>query len=147
MNIQTAITINAPMEKVFSVFSDLASAAERIAGIKSIEVLEGSPQMQVGTKWKETRIMFGKEATEIMWVTSLTLDKEYVVEAESHGAHYTSTYSFQEKDGAVEVSMTFGSEPLTFAAKLMGLMFFLFAGATKKALYQDMEDLKKVCEA
>lgn len=147
MKVQTSISIKAPIEKVFDVYTDLGKAAERIQGIKDIKILEGSPRIEMGTKWRETRVMFGKEATEDMWVTGLTSNKQYIVEAESHGAHYTSTYAFEEVSEGVQVSMEFSSRPLTVSAKLLGVLFFLFAGATKKALHQDMEDLKKACES
>ena len=146
MKIDYTITIHAPKEKVFSVFSDLDGLADRIKGIKSIEVLEGNHQMHVGTKWRETRIMFGKEATEVMWVTEQVQNERYVVEAESHGTHYRSEYVFDEVPNGTQVAMTFEGTPLSFGAKVMSVMFIFFAGATKKLLQQDMADLKEYIE-
>jgi len=42
----------------------------------AIEVLEKPDAGFVGFKWKETRKMFGKEATEIMWITD-SVENEY----------------------------------------------------------------------
>lgn len=147
MIVHAEIDISAPIGKVFSVFTDLTKIEEHINGIQSITVLEGSAQMEVGTKWKESRIMFGKEATEVMWVTALTPTKNYIVEAESNGMKYRSEYVFTEKSNGTRVQMTFTGEPQTFASKLFNIIFFFMAGVTKKALYQDMVDLQKVCEA
>jgi uncharacterized membrane protein len=146
MQVESQITIKAPLGKVFEVFSDLSRAEERVEGIKKIEILNPPAQMQLGTKWEETRVMFGKEAKEIMWVTEVNQNKNYVVEAESHGTHYRSEYTFEETGDAVLVKMVFEGKPLSFAAKLMSFMFLFFAKSTKKLLEQDMADLKKVCE-
>ena len=146
MKIDTNITIQAPIETVFTVFTDLSRIEERVAGIQKIEILEGSAQMKVGTKWKETRKMFGKEATETMWVTELASQKSYAVEAESCGTKYRSEYTFTDTEGGTYIEMTFAGTPQTFAAKILSILFCFMAGATKKMLRKDMEDLKGVCE-
>ena len=147
MKIKTAIQINAPRSDVFNAFSDLNGIESVIDGIQSIEVLEGPAQMAVGTKWKETRVMFGKEATEVMWVTELDKDERYVVEAESHGTHYRSEYTFTDSKEGTDVTMTFEGKPLSLFSKIMSVMFIFFVGATKKALKQDMENLKQHLES
>lgn len=148
MQITASVTINAPVEKVFQVFCDLDHAAENISGITKIELLEGPGQMQVGTKWRETRVMMGKEATEEMWVSELTPNHMYVVKAESNGTKYetTFTFTFTPIDGGTKVDMLFSGEATTFAGKLFSLVGFLFKGAAQKALQQDLEDLKAVAE-
>ncbi|HEX7259689.1 MAG TPA: SRPBCC family protein [Candidatus Saccharimonadia bacterium] len=146
MKIADSIHIDAPIEKVFGVFTDLESASARIKAITKLEIIDGPSSMQVGTKWRETRTLFGKEATEVMWVTELVQNANYAVEAESHGTKYHSKYFFKQNGGATDVEMVFEAEPVSTSARLMSFMGFLFAGATKKALHKDLEDLKAVCE-
>lgn len=146
MKITDSITIKAPLDKVFNVFTDLEKATERVKSISKLEVLEGPGLLQVGTKWRETRTMFGKEATEEMWVTALEPNASYEVAAESQGTKYLSRYQFTQNGEATEVSLVFEGMPLTASAKLMNALGFLFAGAAKKALHKDLEDLKAVCE-
>ncbi len=146
MKIEAQTLIKSDIETVFDVFTDLEHAEERIQGIKNIEIIDPPAQMQVGTKWRETRVMFGKEADETMWVTELNPNKNYVVEAESHGTHYRSEYNFEETDEGILVKMSFEGIPLSFASKLMGFMFIFFAKSTKKLLEQDMKDLKQFIE-
>lgn len=145
MKVSATIDIQASVEKVFSVFTDLSNLADRVKGILSIELLEGPAQMAVGTQWKETRKFYGKEATEIMWVTELQPLKSYAVEAESHGTQYRSDYTFTETENGTRVSMTFVGKPQTLVAKFFGLLFFFMAGSLRKTLQQDMEDLKRAC--
>ena len=47
MKAATQITIDAPISKVFEVFSDLRKAQDRIAGIKKIVMIEGPAKMQI----------------------------------------------------------------------------------------------------
>lgn len=147
MKVSAAIDIQAPIEKVFIVFTDLNTLEDRVQDIQSIEVLNEPAQMAVGTKWKETRVIFGKEATEIMWVTALNSLQNYTVEAESHGTKYRSQYTFIEIPNGTHVEMIFTGEPQTFVAKMLGLLFFFMTSSMKKTLKKDMEDLKKVCES
>ncbi len=147
MKISSSITIKASISDVFDVFTDLNKTPERVSEIKSLEVLEGPEKLAVGTKWKETRKVFGKEETETMWVSELKKNESYTVDAESHGSKYRSVITFKEVDGGTEVTWTFTGTPQTFGAKVMSIMFIFFAGATKKLVDKDLEDLKKACES
>jgi uncharacterized membrane protein len=147
MKITDTIMINATLERVFGVFTDIEKAPERIKAITKIEVLEGPSKLQLGTKWRETRTMFGKEASETMWVTEMRPSAGYAVEAESHGTKYRSEYTFAENENGVEVTFSFEGLPQTMGARIMGLAFGLFKSATQKALHQDLLDLKAAAES
>ncbi len=147
MEIRLPITINKPVASVFATFTDLNIAKETLTGIKSLEIIQGSEQMAVGTRWKETREMMGKDSTEEMWVTELTQNKSYKVAAESHGTKYLSTFLFEEQDGKTKVTWIFEGIPQTFAAKMMSLTAKLFMGPLKKMMYKDLEELKAACES
>lgn len=146
MNIEEEITIKAPVSKVFQAFSDLKNLEERISGIDSVEVLEGPARMDVGTKWKETRTIYGKEATEIMWVTALKNDQYYRVEADSHGTHYVTDYTFEEKGSETLVRMVFSGEAYGRTARYMRVLTRIFDKSVRKALRKDLEELKKYIE-
>ena len=146
MEIKSARQVNAPIERVFDVFSDVKKAEERIEGITKLEILDRGDTIGVGTKWRETRVMFGKEATEVMWITSFKPNESYEVEAESHGTKYKSVYNFTPNDKGVLVEMTFEGIPVSFSAKIMRIFFFLFKGSTQKALEADMDNLRSICE-
>lgn len=147
MQIKDAIVINAPLERVFAVFSNLDTITQALKSITKIEQIAGPAQMVVGTKWKETRTVFGKEASETMWVTAITPNSSYVVEADSNGMHYMTEYKFMPEANGTRVEMTFSGTAKSWLTKVMGMiMGVLFAGATKKALHQDLVELKEFCE-
>jgi hypothetical protein len=146
MKISETVHINASIGRVFDVFTDLGQAQANLSGINSLELLDGPEKMQVGTRWRETRTMMGMESTEEMWVSELTSNKSYAVDAESHGTKYHSEFTFEEVDGGIDVTWMFGGEPQTVFAKIMSLSTALFSGSMKKMLGKDLGDLKIACE-
>lgn len=147
MELKAQIFINATKEKVWRIISNIEGSAENISAIQHIEVHENPADGLVGFKWTETRIMFGKSATETMWITDATANEFYQTRAESHGAIYTSKLMVSEKDGGTELTMSFIGEAQTFFSKLMSATLgAMFKNATKKALMKDLEDIKAVAE-
>ena len=138
--------INARVEQVFAVMSDIPNAANMISGITKIEMLtEGA--VGVGTRWKETRLMFGKEATEEMGITEFIPNHSYVVESDSCGARYRTEIRFFAAAGGTKVRMDFGAKPQTLFAKVMQPLSWMMRGAILKCLEKDLADVKTICEA
>lgn len=138
--------INAPIERVFELASDFASAPQRIAGIHKVEMLTDGP-VGVGTKFKETRIMMKKEATETMEVLAFDRPRGYTLGAYSCGTQYESTFDFVPEGGGTKMTMTFKYTPKSFFAKLFSPLAGLMAGMVRKLVEQDMEDIKKTAES
>ena len=65
---------------------------------------------------------------------------------ESCGAEWTSTFTFTPAGGGTDVHLEMRTRPITFMAKLMSPLSFLFAGAMKKCVRGDMNDLQALCE-
>ena len=148
MRATSQVDIKAPPKAVWNVVSDIENAANTIQAIEKIEILEKPRGKLVGLKWRETRKMFGKTATEVMWITNATEASQYETRAESHGSIYTTRVSVQPHDSGTRLQMEFEGKPVTFGAKVTwGLMGFMFKGATRKALQKDLEDIKKKVEA
>src|SRR2546423_4330783 len=112
------IHVDAPPEKVFALMSDFPKAPGRISSIKRIEMLTNGP-VGLGTKFKETRVMFGKEATETMEVTAFDPPHSYSLVANSCGAIYDSRLTFESEGNGTNVTFTFHVKPVSFFAKLM----------------------------
>lgn len=148
MEVSVKLAINATKEAVWSVISDIENSAQTIRGIETIEVLEKPAHGLVGLKWREKRIMFGKEAYETMWVTEAEENSHYQTRAESHGAVYISRLSIEENGDGCILSMGFKGEAQTLGAKISDIIFSgMMKKSTEKALYEDLEDIKKVAEA
>lgn len=139
-------TIEAPVDRVFALFADFHHLAQHIDGIVRSEVLTDGP-VGVGTRFRETRVMYGKEATEEMEVTRFEPGESYRVEARSHGAHYISDFRFEPQSDATRVSMTFEVIPESLLARLFSFLSGAMLKSVAKACQQDMQDLKRVAEA
>lgn len=141
-----SLHIKSPPETVFEVFTDLEHASERIPAIKSLEVVTDGPVGQ-GTRFRETRVMFGKEATEEMEITRFEPPRSYAVTCGSCGALFETTFTFTPENGGTRVDQHTSSRAVSFGAKLMSPLSFLMMGAMKKMMLKDMEALKDHCEA
>jgi len=147
MQISVQVPIESSPEAIWKVITDMDRWTDTISAIEEIEILERPESGLVGLKWKETRTMFGKTATEVMWITEAVENKSYDVRAASHGMIYNSRLSIFEEEGKQILRMDFGGEAQTFMGKLMSAtMGWMFKGATEKALRQDLEDLKAAIE-
>lgn len=148
-------TISAPLERVFAIASDIPNCAEYIRGIETIETLTEAPDAEhnlgpvgEGYAWRETRIMFGKEATEDMTIVAWNPPESYDVEARSHGSYYLSTISCEAIDEATtKITMSFNATPETIMAKVMMVLFSFMRKKLVQCLQEDLDDIKGVAES
>ncbi len=145
MKITVQETIDAPIDQVFEVFSDVENTQQRISAISKVEILS-KVKSGKGVRWRETRTMFGKEATEEMEITKADKPNSYTVKAASHGAAYTSIYSFRTQDDSTIIELEFTAVPTSISGQLMSIMGILFKGATKKVFRADIAELKSFLE-
>jgi carbon monoxide dehydrogenase subunit G len=139
-------TISAPPERVFAVISDFARAAERIRGIDRVEMLTPGP-VGIGTRFRETRTMFGRPASEEMTVASFDPPRGYQLLAESHGSRYETEFDLSPVEGGTQLRMRFRALPQTLLAKILAR---LLRGMTKKIAAlcaADLDDVKAAIEA
>ncbi|MEE8154424.1 MAG: SRPBCC family protein [Phycisphaerales bacterium] len=138
---------NAPQDKVWEVMADLENAADRIQAIVKLEVLTDGPVGQ-GTRFRETRIMFKKEATEEMEITAWNPPNSYTIEADGCGCHYTTVITCEGDGDGTKVTMSMSIVPLTTFGKIMGaLTGWMMKGVGAKAFAKDLEDLKAFVES
>jgi uncharacterized protein YndB with AHSA1/START domain len=139
--------VAAPVERVWALATDLTGSPQVIGGIQAVEVLTPGP-FGVGTRWRETRIMFGRSATEEMTVTAVEPLRSYTTEAQGPGVRYVSTFrSVPGADGGTDVTMAFGGRPTTTVARVLGAVTGPLARrAVAKALGGDLVDLATAAE-
>lgn len=142
----TTVRVSAPQAAVFNVFSDLDRAADRVTGIVRVEKLTDGATGK-GTRFRETRVVFKKEATEEFEITDFEPPRRYVVGAESCGCAYKTTFHFVPNGNVTDVDVEVIAEPVTFMAKLVSpLTNLLFSRMMAKCMAKDLDELKQVAE-
>jgi hypothetical protein len=147
MIVEAQVSINGSKAAIWAAIANIENASETISGIKKIEVLEKPANGLVGLKWRETRMLFGKPATVEKWITDAAENEFYKTRAEDGGFVFLTTKSISESSGGNTLSESHESKPQSIRAKLMSIpMGLFFKGVIKKALLQDLIDIKAAVE-
>tara|TARA_R110001583_G_scaffold10179_8_gene47363 strand:+ start:11013 stop:11462 length:450 start_codon:yes stop_codon:yes gene_type:complete len=148
MKLSVFVEIEKPLEDVWRAIVDFKNCSSYINSIVKLEIIEEPKDTLIGFKWKETRVMFGKEVIETMWITNYKENEYYQTRAESHGSVYISKLSIKRVENQTKLTMSFSAEAQTFFVKLFSLfMGFLIKGSMKKALIKDLNDIKTYVES
>ncbi|WP_282697674.1 SRPBCC family protein [Streptomyces sp. CC208A] len=135
--------------RVWESITDLPALPRVLSGVQRVEVLSEGV-FDVGTRWRETRRMLGREATEEMTVTECEPPDRYVTVADSHGVRYVSELSLRaDGPGASVLRMTFSARPAH--GRVPGLLTRALARVGTKAvsrmLAKDLDDIARAVES
>jgi hypothetical protein len=145
--VEARVTVNGSKAAIWAAITNIENASAIISGIQSIEVLEKPANGLVGLKWRETRMLFGKPATAEKWITDAAENEFYKTRAEDNGFVFLSTIRISESSGGITLTSSHESKPQGIVARLLSIpMGFLFKGVAKKALLQDLNDIKSAVE-
>ncbi len=102
-DIQDSVIISKPLEEVFSYAANMNNATDIMQNVVAIEKLTEGP-MQVGTKFKETREIRGRQASSIIEFIEFLPNERYVVQSETNGLKVIYHYDFKPTvDGGTKV--------------------------------------------
>lgn len=145
VTVTVANKIAAPVDRVFSLFTDLDHCAGLVTGIKKIEMLTSGP-FGLRTRWLETREVMGREVTEELEVTAFEMNRAYTVTNDTHGARVDTHFTFEPAGAGTQVSIVFTLAPQTFLTMLVSPLAWTVAGKVRKALADEVLDYKRVAE-
>jgi hypothetical protein len=147
MIVEAQVSINGSKAAIWAAIADIENASKIISGIDTIEVLERPANGLVGLKWRETRVLFGKPTTAEKWVTDAAENEFYKTRAEDGGFVFLTTKSISESGGGMTLTECHESKPQSAVARLMSIpMGLFFKGAIKRAVLQDLNDIKAAVE-
>ena len=146
MIVEAQVTINASRAAIWAAITNIENATETISGIEHIEVIEKPANGLVGLRWRETRMLFGKPATVEKWITDAVENEFYKTKAEDNGFVFLTTMSISESNGGITLTSSHETKPQGIVAKLKATPMLLFKGVAKKALLQDLNDIKSAVE-
>jgi uncharacterized protein YndB with AHSA1/START domain len=137
--------IDAPIRRVFEMFTDLDHAAARVSGIMNIEMLRPGP-FGVGTRWRESRQILGHVDAADMEVTAFERYRAYTISHHKGGVRIETVFSFEPDADGTQVTIEFALDgtglPPGFLTPLNGAI----AGKVRHVLNQDLADLKNCLE-
>jgi uncharacterized protein YndB with AHSA1/START domain len=134
-------------EEAYRALLDLESADRWMQGLVRIERLDAGP-LEEGSQWRETRKMFGKEATEHFEVAELAAPDKIVLRCDgtkgtTGKGEFIFTYLLSSRGDATDITMLGEIRGLTGMSKWLGK---LMVGSFKKACTKDLDCLKDYLE-
>ena len=147
MIVEAKVTINGSRAAIWAAITDIENAAKIMSGIEKIEILEKPSNGLVGLKWRETRMLFGEPAAVEKWITDAAENEFYTTRAQDRGVVFLTTLSISESSAGITLTSSHDSKPQGIIARLQSIpMGLLFKGVAKKALLQDLNDIKSAVE-
>jgi len=140
-------TIDATPDVVWDHVVGLERWPDVMNAITKVEVLTNGP-IGVGTTFRETRVMFGREESQEMTISEFHEPSRLAFDAEAHGCKYHTQKRFEPiGSGQTRLVMEFGAEPQTLVAKILGAITGPLAkGSVCKGIEGDLADIKAACE-
>ncbi len=136
-------TIDAPVDLVFRTVSDITSFSQAVPHIEKVEFLT-EQKTGVGTRFRETRLMNGRQAATELEVTEHVENERVRMVADSHGTVWDSVFTVKPDGGGTELTLTMEGTAYKLVSKVMNVMIKNMIG---KALEQDMDSVKIYCES
>ena len=146
MLVEAQVTINGSRTAVWAAITNIEKASEIISGIEKIEIVEKPADGLVGLRWRETRMLFGKPATVEKWITDAAESEFYKTRAEDGGFVFLTTMRISESSVGMTLTSSHETKPEGIVASLKSMPMFLFKGVIKKAILQDLTDIKSAVE-
>lgn len=134
--------IDAPVSTVFGTVADIDRFSQAVPEIVKVDILS-DVKSGAGTRFRETRVMKGREATTELEVTEYVENERVRIVADSHGTVWDTVFTVIPKDGGTELTMTMDARPHGLMSKLTTP---LIMGMVGKAVEKDMDGVKAFCE-
>ena len=137
--------VDASIDRVFEVFTDLEGSLSRCKGITRIEMMSSGP-VGKGTIYKETRQVYSRETTETLEITEFEPPSHWTITGVSCGARFTSRFDLQPEGNGTRVIVGIHLKPLNPVAWFMSLLAPLLNGTMRRAVNGDLDTLAGIAE-
>jgi uncharacterized membrane protein len=141
--VSTSRMIAAPLDLVFRTISDARNFRDAVPHITRIEFLSDK-HSGVGTRFRETRVMKGREETVELEVVEYGQNERIRLISDAGGTIWDTVFTVSDNAGKVEMKMQMDILPHTFMAKIMTR---LIRDMVAKGVETDMDAVKAFCES
>jgi uncharacterized protein YndB with AHSA1/START domain len=135
-------TIDASSERVFETVADADRFSNVIPEIVRVEFLT-EQRTGVGTRFRETRLTRGREASTDLEVTDYEAHRRIRLVADSHGTVWDTVFVVSESGGRTKLEMTMDATPYRLLPRLLNP---LMGKAIRAAIEKDMDAVQAYCE-
>ena len=136
-------TIAAPLELVFETVSDVRNFRDAVPHITNVEFLSDQ-QVGAGTRFRETRLMNGREQTVELVVAEYIENDRVRMISDAGGTIWDTMFTVSKRPDNVALEMQMDIRPHTLFARIMTP---LIRGMVVKGVESDMDAVKAFCEA
>lgn len=138
----TERAIEAGMQEVFDVIAHIENFQAAIPHITKVEFLS-SEQRGVGTRFRETRLMRGREVTTELEVREYEPPTMVRIVSDAGGTVWDTFFRLSQEGSTTRLAMEMDAIPHKLLARLA---LPLIGGSVAKAIEADMDALKTYCE-
>lgn len=138
-------TIAASPETIFRAISDIPNLPDTVPDIVRVEMLSET-SAGVGTRFRETRVMNGKESVTELEVTEYRAGERVRMVADSHGTVWDSVFTVKPTGEAAEraeLTITMDARAHKLLPRLLNPVF---KGLYRKGLLRHVDAVKAYCE-
>lgn len=135
--------IQAPPGNVFDVITHVEKFSKAVPDIVRVEYLSDVRE-GVGTRFRETRMMNGREATNELRVTEYVMNERVRIVSDAGGTTWDSVFKVQPWQTGTRLVLKMHAKPHKIFARIT---IPLVMGIVLKALEEDMDAVKAYCEA
>ena len=127
---------------VFRAVADVEQFSQAVPGILRVEFLS-EVKSGVGARFRETRMMMGREASTELEVTEYVENERVRIVSEAGGALWDTVFTVAPDGKRTELKMVMDARPQTPSARMT---VPLIIGTVRKAVEEDMDAVKSFCE-
>jgi uncharacterized protein YndB with AHSA1/START domain len=137
--------IAAPVAEVFTRFTDIQHGPAHVSAIKDVQLLTPGG-FSLGTRWLETREVFGRQDSAEMEVTAFEKNRTYTITHHKGGVRIDAVFGFDPIATGTRVSIEFGLNSQGLPPGLLSPLEWAIAGKVRDVLANDLSDLKASVE-
>ncbi len=143
--IATTRSIDASVVRVFQTLASVENFSKAVEGITNIEFLT-EQKYGVGTRFRETRLMHGKEASTELEVTELVENQHVRIVSDAGGTVWDTVFTVGREPSSEVTQMTMRMDvrPYRTISKLITPMILKMV---QTAVISDMDAVKQFCES
>ena len=141
-NVTVTRRIEAPADVVFRTVAHVEQFSQAVPGILRVEFLS-EVKSGVGARFRETRMMMGREASTELEVTEYVENERVRIVSEAGGALWDTVFTVAPDGEGTALKMVMDARPQTLSARMT---VPLILGTVQKAVEEDMDAVKSFCE-